>query len=97
MIKNVTVTNHLGESIKLNLRVPEKSGFLIQKISGLGPSKANINSTESATIDGSIYNSARVTSRNIVIELAFMFSPTVEDVRQRSYKYFPIKKELRFT
>ena len=49
MIKSVTVTNYLGESIKLELGFPEKSGFLIQSIDGLGPPKADIHKTEVAT------------------------------------------------
>ena len=95
MIKSVTVTNYLGESIKLELRFPEKSGFLVQEISGLGPSKANINSTELSNSDGSIYNSARVNSRNIVLTLKLLAKPTIEDIRQKSYKYFPLKKRIR--
>lgn len=94
MIKSVTVTNYLGESIKLELGFPEKSGFLIQSIDGLGPSKADINITEIATNDGSIYNSARTTTRNIVFTLGFLFNPTIEDMRQLSYKYFPLKKRV---
>jgi hypothetical protein len=95
MIKSITVTNHLGESIKLELRSPEKTGFLVQEITGLGPSKASINSTELSTTDGSIYNSARLDSRNIVLTLKLMAKPTVETTRQLSYKYFPIKKSIR--
>ena len=94
MIKSVTVTNYLGESIKLELGFPEKSGFLIQSITGLGPSKADINVSEIATNDGSIYNSARTTTRNIVFTLGFLFNPTIEDMRQLSYKYFPLKKRV---
>jgi len=94
MIKSITVTNHLGESLKLEMRFPEKSGFLIQSIDGLGPSKANINMTEMSTGDGSIFTSSRVQSRNIVLDLAFMWDPSIETVRQRSYKYFPIKKRI---
>ena len=95
MIKSITVTNHLNESIKLELGFPERSGFLIQEISGLGPVKADINVSELSNIDGSIYNSARLSSRNIVFNLALLESPTIEDTRQRSYKYFPIKKRVR--
>lgn len=95
MIKSITVTNHLGESIKLELRFPEKSGFAVLGIDGLGPSKANINTSELSTTDGSLYNSARVTSRNIVLSLGFLFKPTIEHVRQLSYKYFPIKKRIK--
>ena len=95
MIKSVTVINHLNESVKMELRSPEKSGFLIQDITGLGPAKANVNSTEMATSDGSIYNSARLNSRNIVLTIKLMSNPTVEYMRQLSYKYFPIKKNIK--
>lgn len=94
MIKSITVTNHLNESIKLELGFPERSGFLIQEISGLGPVKADINVSELSNIDGSIYNSARLPSRNIVFKLVLLESPTIEDTRQKSYKYFPIKKRV---
>jgi len=95
MINAITVTNYLGESLKMELRFPEKSGFLIQQIAGLGPSKANINSTELSTADGSMYNSARVTSRNIVLTLKLLEHPTIETTRQNTYKYFPIKKRVK--
>ena len=94
MVKSVTIINHLGESIKLELGFPEKSGFSVLGIEGLGPCKADINSTEVATNDGSLFNSARVNSRNIVIKLGFLYNPTIEDTRQLSYKYFPIKKRI---
>lgn len=95
MIKSVKVINYLGESIKLELGAPEKSGFLIRSITGLGAGKANINSTDLSTGDGSVYNSSRVLPRNIVFSLDFLEKPTIEDTRQRSYKYFPIKKQIR--
>lgn len=96
MIKSVTVTNHLGKSIKLELERPEKSGFVILDISGLGASKADINSTELSNSDGSVYTSARVNSRNIVFKLQAYPNvyQTAEDVRLASYKYFPIKKKV---
>ena len=96
MIKSVTITNHLGESIKLDLFNPEESGFIIKSIEGLGPVKANINFKELATNDGSIDNSARLSSRNIVMSLKFMESPTIEETRLKSYKYFPIKRNIKF-
>lgn len=96
MIQSVKVTNHLGESITLELRNPDTSGFFIRGIDGLGPPKAFINSTDVLSIDGSIFNSARIGSRNIVLDLGFVWSPyeTIEDVRLKSYKYFPMKKPL---
>ena len=95
MIKAITVTNHLAESIKLELAFPEKSGFAIQSIEGLGPNKANIYHTEITTIDGAVFNSARKTSRNIVLNLQLLEKPTIETTRQLLYKYFPLKQRIK--
>ena len=95
MIKSITVTNHLGDELTLELERPEKSGFLVKSITGLGPVNANINTTELST-DGSIFNSARISSRNIVMDLAFLWNPTIEEMRLKSYKYFPVKKPIVF-
>lgn len=94
MIHSVTVTNYLGDSIKLELMKPEESGFVIRSITGLGPGKANINTSEVSTNDGSLFNSARVPSRNIVISVIYLWKETIEDARQLSYKYFPIKRKV---
>ena len=97
MIRSFTITNYLGDSIFLDIRRPEKSGFLIKSVTGLGPAKANINTTEIATNDGSYYNSARITQRNIVFNLVFVTTESGEDietVRQKTYRYFPLKKEV---
>lgn len=95
MIKSITVTNHLGESIKLELARPELSGFMVISVTGLGPAKANVNTTDVATTDGSIFNSTRVTNRNIVFTLRYMWKDSIEDSRQMSYKYFPIGKKVK--
>jgi len=94
MIKKIKVTNHLGESITFEIRSPEKSGFLVNKIDGLGPPKADINAMELATTDGALFNSARARSRNIVLDLGFYPNPTIEHTRHNSYKYFPIKQRI---
>ena len=95
MLKKVTATNYLGESLEMELASPEKSGLIIYNITGLGAGHANINVTELATNDGGLFNSAHLSSRNIVLFLKFMFQPTIEDVRQLTYRYFPIKKNLK--
>lgn len=96
MIKSLTITNHLGDSILLELMRPEKSGFVVKNVDGLGPVKANINMTASATCDGAMYNSAFMESRDIVISLLYYQTnnETIEDIRQKSYKYFPNKKKI---
>lgn len=95
MIKSITVTNYLGDSIKLELTKPELSGFVITSVTGLGAGKADINTTDMSTNDGSFYNSARVQQRNIVLSLRYLFKKTIEDVRHLSYKYFPLKKKVK--
>lgn len=95
MIRSITVTNHLDDSLKLDLARPEESGLIVCSVSGLGPVTAAINLTESATIDGASYNSSRLSSRNIVLQLKYLFLGSIEDARQLSYKYFPIKKRIR--
>lgn len=72
MIKSVTITNYLGEKIRLDLTDPEKSGFVIKEIGGLGPVKADINTTDIATTDGALFNSSRATAREITMKLKFL-------------------------
>lgn len=94
MIKSVSVINHLGEKMEMELRNPDSSGFLISSIDGLGPGQAEISVTDLAATDGSVYNSARLTNRNIVLNLLFQANPTIEDTRQKTYKFFPLKKNV---
>jgi len=95
MIKSITAINYIGESITLDLMYPEKSGFAVLDINGLGPSKANINVIDLSSSDGSTFNSARVDKRNIVISLKLLAQPTIELIRHKSYKYFPLKKLIK--
>lgn len=97
MIKSITVTNHLGESLTMELARPEPSGFAIESVSGLGPGKANINTAERSTIDGALFNSARLPSRNIVISIIYLWKNTIEEARLLSYRYFPLKKLVKLT
>lgn len=109
MIKSITVINDIGESLKLELSSPEKTGFIVKDIDGLGPVKATVNFSEFASGDGSTFSKARVSTRNIVLALAFMEIPylklkadgtyvratkTVEDIRHLSYKYFGLKRKV---
>lgn len=100
MIYSIVVTNYLGDRIKLELGKPDVSGFLIKSITGLGPAKANVNTTEVSTNDGSLFNSARLSQRNIVLDMVFIntvYGESIEDLRQKSYKYFPLKKSMELT
>lgn len=96
MIHSVTITNYIGDSITMELKSPEKSGLNIYNIEGLGPGNADINTIDIVTADGALYNSARMNVRNIVMYIRFMPNLTIEETRLLTYKYFPIKKRLRF-
>lgn len=96
MIKSVTVTNQSGESLILELKRPELSGFLVESIEGLGPVNANVNTTQLANADGVVYNSANLDQRDITFQLRFYYTgvESIEDIRHRSYKYFPLKQQV---
>ena len=62
-------------------------------IDGLLPPKATFNSTSVAGKDGEIQNSARVGIRDISITVKPAYP--VEENRQRLYRYFKVKKEVK--
>lgn len=96
MIKSFKIMNYMGDTIELILTKPELSGIVVKSVRGLGPVKANINTTEMATADGSYYNSARLNQRNIVFDLLFYeyLQESIETIRQKTYRYFPLKHML---
>ena len=97
MIKLITITNPNGEELTINLDdIEPVSGLFITEIEGLGPVKADINMTELAAKDGSKYNSSRANGRNIVMKVRFIYASSIEEVRLLSYKYFPLKKRIKF-
>lgn len=94
MVTALKVTNYLGDELLIDPFDPESSGFLITNISGITPVKADINFTSLTTNDGGLFNSARIGTRNITLKLVYFPKPTIEETRQLSYKFFPIKKEV---
>lgn len=95
MINAVTVTNFKGDSLRMELAHPEKSGMLIYNIEGIGGGKANINTTDLSTGDGARFNSSKLQTRNIILYIKLMAEPTVEECRHTCYYYFGVKKQLR--
>lgn len=95
MILSVTVVNPAGERLEMELANPDPSGINIYNIEGLGPGSATVNVSDIATADGGVYNSARLGSREIVFYVRFCWSPTIEDARHRSYRFFPVKKQIQ--
>ena len=98
MIKTLTFINYLGDQLTINLANPFDVGMAITEITGLGPGNADIITTDNATMDGAVYNSSRLSYRNIVITLKLLGTDfngqSIEATRHNVYKYFPIKKPL---
>lgn len=97
MIKSLTVTNSLGESLTLELFNPWKNGIAIKSIEGLGTPEFDMNSQPYGSGDGSEMGSVKADSRTITITLWPMFHPQVEDSRQLLYRYFQVKKPIQLT
>lgn len=105
MLHKIVVENPKGEALELELTNPDKSGFAVAKVEGLGPPQAIINGQEMASSDGMFYSSARANTRQIIFTLEFRSrtqdSPygylSIEDCRHLCYRYFPLKKEITIT
>lgn len=99
MIRSISVTNYLGESITLPLDNPWNTGLAIEKIDGLGPERADMIIPEIASLDGAYFNYARIPSREINLSLLFVQTDnsSIEDARHLTYKYFALKQRLRLT
>lgn len=95
MIYSVTVINHLGDTLTMELSRPEESGFAIQSITGISAGSANVNMTDYASTDGGVHNSSRIGTRNIVIKFRFIDKySSIEELRHLSYEMFPLKKSV---
>jgi len=100
MIKSFRIVNNVGESITLDIRKPEDTGFLVSSVTGLTFPKADISMSEIAMFDGATETNERVGPRNIVMGIIFYDSnkdkKTIEELRHKCYKYFPIKRQVTF-
>lgn len=100
MIESLIITNYKNESLILNLKNPYSSGIVVCNVGGLGPEKANINTTELANSDFTIFNSAKMNQRNITLELRPIIEAgivnSIEEGRMKIYNYFPLKSQIKF-
>lgn len=103
MFKSVTVTNYRGDSLELPLTWPNDAGLLILNIDGITPGNVQVNSQDFAVLDGGVYNSSRMETRNITIEFYYgwagmvpaLENHDVETARHIAYRYFPVKTQVR--
>lgn len=97
MIRSLTVENHIGEQLVIDLFRPDKSGLVITNIDGLGPPKAFINAVSKMTGDGSEFVSARADYRPITLDITYWPNPSIEINRLKTYQFFPVKKRIKLT
>jgi len=95
LIRQVNIINDLGERLIMELDSPEKSGLIVLNIEGIGPEKANLNIDDSSNVDGGIFNSAKIPTRNIRFSLRFWDLPSIEQNRRKTYRYFPLTKKIK--
>lgn len=82
------VENERGESLELT----HNAAYSIQDIDGLDFPDATINTSRTATADGTTFNSAYVNERTIIITMAI--NGPAETNRINLYKYFKSKKKV---
>lgn len=96
MFQSMTVTNARGDTLDLPIRNPMATGYNVVAIDGLGPVDAVLQTSNTVTTDGVIFNGARKDEREITINLAYYpeSGKNIEDLRHGIYKYFPEKEEV---
>ena len=93
MIYTIIATNAKGDSVELDLANPWAGGIAVTGASGLGPAEGTINTVNFATSDGALFNSSRIKSRDIELNLKFLGSD-IEVVRHKLLRYFRVKHPI---
>lgn len=88
---SLTVQNKYGTKMTLT----DDNRYYVVRVMGLTPAAANINTDALAVGDGSLFNSSKVGSRNIVITLKYKEGINVEEARLALYKIFKTKQKVR--
>lgn len=83
--------NSRGDIITLT---GKEADYQILSITGLNPPSAQLNTSTVSGMDGAMFNSAKLNTRNIVI-LA-KINGNAEDNRQDLYRFCPTKEKVRF-
>lgn len=83
--------NNQGNIITLT---GNESEYQVISIKGLNPPSAHLNSSNVSGMDGAMYNSSRLNTRNIVILLKI--NGDIEYNRQNLYTFCPTKEKVRF-
>ena len=96
MIRTIYVVNENNELFTLKVRDSDSEESLIFNLEGISEAPGTINTTDSAVISGSRFNSSRVNKRNIVLNVALQAFGNDETFRADLYKFFPVGKPITF-
>ena len=100
MLTQVDAYNMLGTKLALPMEfLASGSQYVIQKIDGLGPAKADISTTSYVTMPGGKFQNARTGQRNIVFSIGFnpdyaLSDDPYGDLRRATYPWFTPGNEL---
>ena len=86
----LTVENRIGDVLELT---GKENAYQIQQIEGLAPPNATINMTNIVGMDGAVFNSSRLETREIVIYIKI--NGNAELNRNALYKYFAPKTAVK--
>lgn len=86
----LTVENRIGDVLELT---GKENTYQIQQIEGLAPPNATINMTNIVGMDGAVFNSARLETREIVIYIKI--NGNAELNRNALYKFFAPKTAVK--
>lgn len=85
------IVNSAGQMLTLTNNEPY---FQLFNITGIDPPNATVNLLNVATIDGTVFNSSKLQTRNIVLYLRI--NGNVETNRHTLYRYFRVKEPCTF-
>lgn len=98
MIRNLTIINNKNETTSISLSNPRESGLLITNIDGLDAPVGQVNMIERNLLNGDVFNGSRANGRNIVLTIRYHENninlDSVEDIRHKVYKVFPIGEKI---
>lgn len=85
----LTVQNKIGDLLTLT---QNESVYQIQKIEGLSPPNAQVNLTPIVGLDGAVFNSSKLETREIVLYIKI--NGNAEKNRVNLYTFFPVKDSV---
>ena len=94
MIRSVEFSGASENPYKIQLVRPSADSLIIQDMDGLGAGKADLHISPRASLDGDLFNGARVPSRNITMKLGSGLGLDPEDGRDIAYDILPIKQPV---